>query len=171
MSDTLFYLDITFEKAGQLRGESTVAGFKNQIEIDSWKWGLSVQEVRPDVSQRDGSGVKFETLDVSGYFDTATINLLKALRHRDKFTKARLAMIHAVQPKDRPQELLTIEARNGYVEDLQLDISSGKVAQIKCSLKLSYSNIGVDYHPPTKRRDAHSGRLTFTAEVRGQSDR
>ncbi|MBQ0930377.1 type VI secretion system tube protein Hcp [Ideonella sp. 4Y16] len=171
MSDTLFYLDITFEKAGQLRGESTVAGFKHQIEIDGWKWGMSVQEVRAEVSQRDGSGVKFETLDLSGYFDTATINLLKALRHRDKFTKARLSMIHAVQPKDRPRELLTIEARNGYVEDLQLDINSGKVAQIKCSLKLSYALIGVDYYPTTKRRDEHSGRLTFSAEARGRSDR
>lgn len=166
MSDSLIYLEITFEKANVLKGESTVSGFKKQIELESFKWGMSVDEVRDEGSQRGSSGVKFETLDLVGFFDFSTTGMLTALRERDKIVTANLSVIHAVQPKDRPKELLIIKISDGYVEDLQIDISSGKVTQAKVNLKLSYKEIDVKYFPATRSRDDRGGSVSFNGQVR-----
>ena len=127
MSDTLFFLQIKFDKAGDITGESTMKGFEAQIEVESFRWSMKVKEVREAVANRASNAVSHQNLTLTSWFDLSTTNLLKCLETRDRFSLARLSCVHPIQPEDRPRDIMVIDLRGGYVEDVSLDLSGGKV--------------------------------------------
>ena len=170
MSDTLLYLELTCEQMGLIQGESTVAGFKRQIEIESFKWGMSVGDVKQTVAGREGSAVHCAPLDLVGYFDLSSVNVMLALKNRDKIKTATLSLIHALQPKDKPSHLLRLDISGGYVEDMQFDVESGKAAKLKASLKLSYKQLVFEYFPASTDRSSHRTKgIPFQATAREEA--
>jgi type VI secretion system secreted protein Hcp len=67
-----------FAKIGDIKGESSDAGFKDQIEVLSWSWGVS-QTGSMAYGTGGGQGkASFQDFSFTHYMDKASPNLFKA---------------------------------------------------------------------------------------------
>ncbi|HSI61232.1 MAG TPA: type VI secretion system tube protein Hcp [Ideonella sp.] len=177
MSDTLLYLSIAFD-GDPVPGESVAERFENQIEIDDFRWGMSVkgnrkQTTGPAAQARQAANVAHKNLVLSAFFDTATTALIKCMTQRKKFRLARLTVAHPVNSEERRRkvDVMEIELRQGYVEKVNINASeSGKSGSLKVSYELSYTGVGLNYHPATKNRNVHESLITFSAQVSSSED-
>lgn len=177
MSDTLFYLSIAFD-GDPIAGESVAARFENQIEIDDFRWGMSVkgnrkQTTGPAAQAKQAANVAHKNLTMSAFYDTATSALIKAMTTRKKFRLARLTVAHPVNSEARKRhiDVMEIELRQGYVEKVNITASeSGKSGSLKVSYELSYTGVGINFHPASKNRATHDSLVTFSAQVSQTED-
>jgi hypothetical protein len=67
-----------FLKLGDLKGESPVKGYEDQIQVLSWSWGMS-QTGTTHMGTGGGAGkVNVQDMAVTHYVDTASPNIIKA---------------------------------------------------------------------------------------------
>jgi len=68
----------SFLKLGELKGESVVKGFEDQIQLLAWSWGMS-QSGTTHMASGGGAGkVNVQDLSFTHYVDSSSPNLIKA---------------------------------------------------------------------------------------------
>lgn len=82
----------SFMKFGDLKGESQVKGFEDQIQILAWSWGLSQSGSAHSGSGAGAGKVNVQDLSFTHYVDSATPALINACCKGAHFPKATLTM-------------------------------------------------------------------------------
>jgi len=79
-------------KMGDLKGESQVKGFEDQIQVLAWSWGMS-QSGTTHTGTGGGAGkVNVQDLSFTHYLDSSSPNLMKACATGQHFDDATLTM-------------------------------------------------------------------------------
>jgi type VI protein secretion system component Hcp len=157
MSDTVIYLEIDMGGKKLLAGESTAAGFVDQIEIESFSWGLTAKHT--DLAALKSAKAELRTevrpqhLIVNKHFDLSSTNLAMYAYTRKPFEKATLTfsdlkiqMQGAVTTRSQP--VLTIELLKGFIEDVSVSTAAGQHSiAVKEAVKLSFKEMSLQYSP------------------------
>lgn len=168
------FLKIKFARAGIVEGETTFAGFERQINCLDFKWDMSGKDVpakRASTANQFVRRISMSPVVVTKRFDESSIKLLNCMNSRDKFLWARLAVAHRVQTDGAAREAFAIQIENGFIEDIDLDLSEeGKSMVVEETLTLRYSTIRVDYVPMKSDGTFDKVKKTFVSEVEDDLD-
>lgn len=137
-SHTKLYMKLTGSTQGLIKGESQVAGFKDQIELDDWKWALE-RKADADVSEPSVFGF-------SKVMDRASTAMLSAMRNGEPLT-AVISMEEASQQQFRL--LVTLEGVliTQYDVRAQVQDAGGGVDE---DWHFDYETVRFDYRATTK---------------------
>jgi type VI secretion system Hcp family effector len=162
------FLKIVFAKAGQVKGESTFAGFEDQINCQDRKWGMQGRDVP---NKRGGPGetrrrIRMSPLKLSKRFDESSVKLLNCMNMRDRIVRARFSVAHRVQTSGGLREAFVLELEDGFIEDVDWDLSEeGKSMVVEETLQLRYSRIKVEYAPMNANGTFSNVKKTFATQV------
>lgn len=145
MADTLIFLEIP-----GIKGDSTINGFEDQIELESANWGLSAKHTDKG-SGKVTTDLRPQLLSVSKFFDKASINLCQYMAARKKFDKATLRYVDLqIEPGGAKAVKVMELLLNGdcYVEDFKLDASEGgSSVAVKETVQFTCREIKLTYYP------------------------
>ncbi len=126
-----------FLKIDGIKGESTDARHKDEIDVLSWSWGVSPKE-----EGKVGKRGCVQDLAITKYVDRATPALFAAAAMGTQVASAVLAMRKAGEGQ---QEFLTYTLNQVYVTSVQQSGSGGGALLEQVSLRAS--SIVVSYRP------------------------
>ena len=154
---TQIYLELTMV-GGEVLGESNAGGYETRIDIDSFDFAAigKAKSLKDATSSSVGSNPDFSPVTVTKVFDRASLLIANAMKNRQKFTEAKIAVDQQyIDPewvgKER-NEILILYLYDGYITEVTLRTSEGGTgAEIKETAKLSYQNYRVVYY--AEKRD------------------
>lgn len=167
MAATLLYLNIDFTGTSTV-GESSAANYVDQIEVESFNWGLTAEHKEDMKSRKVNTSVTPECMTIEKYFDKSTTVLTRYMKERKAFKKA---ILHFAEPTlsleadAPPKKVLTVTLENGYVEDIRLSTSaSSKALSVRETVALGYQKLKMEYHPRVIEKDTRGAACTFVTE-------
>ena len=163
MAATLIFLKLYFDNK-PVAGESTALDFEQQIEVESFSWGINAKQNdkrngRPDVRPQQVKLTKF--------FDKASTNLCTQMATRKKFSTARFTFISAVMKdsKEKPRPIMELVLTDGFVEQVNLSASeSGASMSVREEVALSFTKLKLVYHQADLQRAVRAAPTTFDTE-------
>lgn len=163
---TQIYLEVILD-SGSVRGESTVGGYEQQIDIDGFSFAASAKKsALKDINQGVKSNLDLSRVTISKVFDGASILLANALKERAHFERATISVDQqfvlggdSKYSEKIANQILIIDLYDGYIADIKLQTSeSGAGAEIKEDLELTFHNISITYY--AEERSSTSRLLT-----------
>ncbi|MGE0357767.1 MAG: Hcp family type VI secretion system effector [Burkholderiales bacterium] len=127
-----------FLKIDGIKGESTDARHKDEIDVLSWSWGVSPKE-----EGKTGKRGCVQDLAITKYVDRATPALFAAAAMGTQVASAVLTVRKA---GEGPQEFLTLTLNQVYVTSVQQS-GAGGAGQLFEQATLRASTIVVSYRP------------------------
>jgi type VI secretion system secreted protein Hcp len=131
-------------KVGDIRGESTDAKHKDEIDVESWSWGAS----NPAVVAPGGGGgagkVTFADLSFLHRFDRASPLLWRACATG---THIRDATLTAAKPGKEQQEFLVIRMNDVQITAVNASQSSGAGIVPLEQVSMKFTKVEMEYRP------------------------
>lgn len=148
MLSSQVFLQIEFEKAGKVAGNCIVEGFEGWIELGGFGWGLKASG---EANMKRNSRVEFDHFTAAKGYDRATNIFLRCLNAQDKFTAAKVVVVHGAMETGSSLEeraTLVVDLSNGYLTKVDLGVSGGdKSADITENIDLSFQQVKFFYYP------------------------
>lgn len=169
MSTQIFlHLEI---QGGQIHGEATTGGYEGEIEVESFRWGVTATKDPKQDNRSVKPKIKYDTLSVTKLYDKASINMARYLGKNTPFDSAQLIIdhhIHAAGTKKDQNPSLIIDLSDGFIESIKLSISeSDKGATVKEDITLRFRRVDVLYYT-TPDRAARTAAVVFNGPQLGR---
>ena len=151
------FLHLQTKRAGKLKGESRSVGHLDDIEVESWMWGVSSASAMGSVQAN--ARRSYTALTVFKAIDMATTALMSALATNDEVKEAKLTMR---KTGGDPLDYFTIKLAGARIEHVGHEVSASGLARER--IDIVFTKVDVEY----KRQDS-AGRLatnvTFADEI------
>ena len=145
MSGPTMFLKLTV-KGRPVRGDATVAGYEQQIVIDSCNWQTSAEHRSVDGDAR--TTLTHGHLRLGKVFDRASTALYGYIKDSAKVETAALTLVDASLHGDRTLKLMEMELAGCYLESLSArGADAGSVMRVTEEFMLSFETGVLRYHP------------------------
>jgi len=145
----------TFLKLGDLKGESQVKGFEDQIQLLSWSWGMK-QTGTTHIGSGGGTGkVNVGDLHFEHYVDSATPGLISSCCTGAHIPEATLTMRKA---GGTPLDYYIIKLKDVVVSGVSSE-GKEKLEQIKELVSLNFASFEVSYQPQDAKGAKKGGAI------------
>jgi type VI secretion system secreted protein Hcp len=156
----------SFLKLGDLKGESPVKGFEEQIQILAWSWGMS-QSGTTHTGAGGGAGkVSVQDLSFVHNVDAASPSLVLACCNGKHFETATLTMRKA---GEKPLDYLIITLEDIIVTSVSHSGSGGS-DEITESVSLNFSAFEIAYQPQEKTGAKKGGAIEINYDIAGNTN-
>ena len=162
---TQIYLKITLAGGGTIKGDSSAAGYEDQIDIDNFSFSVSAkpQAVKGAGAKQIEANLDFETVSISKVLDRASLQLAMVMgdndtsegagtgRKRKSFKEATISVDQQYVQFERTgkhrNEVVIFSLYDGYIVKTALRTSeSGAGASIREDIELSFHNFEITYY-------------------------
>ena len=151
----------TYLKLGDLKGESQVKGFEDQIQVLAWSWGMSQSGTTHTGSGGGAGKVNVQDLSFTHYIDSASPNLMKACSTGQHFDSATITMRKA---GGSPLDYLVIKLTEIIVTSVSTGGSAGE-DQLTENVSLNFAQFQVDYQPQDAKGAKKGGAISFKYDI------
>lgn len=144
-----------FIKLGDIKGESSDAGHKEEIDVLAWSWGMSNSGSMQ--SGGGGGAGKANVQDVSftKYMDKASPNLIQFCCSGKHFDKAILTLRKA---GDKPLEYFKLTLEDVLITSVSTGGSGGE-DRLTENVTLNFAKFKVSYQPQSKTGGPEGGSI------------
>jgi type VI secretion system secreted protein Hcp len=149
-----------FLKLGDLKGESPVKGFEEQIQILSWSWGMSQTGTTHHGTGGGAGKVSVSDMQVTHYVDSASPGLISACCTGKHFEEAQLTLRKA---GEKPLDYLIIKLKDLIVTNVSQ--SGGGGDQIMESFALNFASFEVAYQPQDNKGAKKGGAVEIKYNI------
>jgi type VI secretion system secreted protein Hcp len=148
-------------KLGDLKGESVVKGFEDQIQLLAWSWGLS-QTGTTHVGSGGGAGkVNVQDLSFTHYVDSASPSLILACCKGNHYKEATIVMRKA---GGDPLPYLTIKLTDLIVTSVSGGSSGGEDSQTE-NVTLNFAAFEYSYQPQDNKGAKKGGAIAVKYDI------
>src|SRR5688572_20944137 len=151
----------TFLKVADIKGESQVKGFEDQIQLLAWSWGMSQTGTTHDGSGSGAGKVNVQDLSFTHYVDASTPTLLLACCKGSHYPEATLTMRKA---GGDPLPYLTIKLTDLIITSVSTGSSSGEDRQTE-NVTLNFAAFEVSYQPQDNKGAKKGGAITVKYDI------
>jgi type VI secretion system secreted protein Hcp len=151
----------SFLKLGDLKGESPVKGFEDQIQLLSWSWGMSHGGTTHHGTGGGAGKVSVGDLSFTHYVDAASPGLILACCNGKHFDEATLTMRKA---GEKPLDYLIIKLKDIIVTSVQQSGSSGGDLVTE-SFSLNFAKFEVAYQPQDAKGAKKGGAIEVKYDI------
>ena len=134
-----------FLKIGDIKGESTDKNHKDEIDVQSWTWGLTQQVIHAIGGETALGRAKFDELQFTHKVDLASTALMLACAGGRHLKDARLT---ARKGGNKPLEYLVITLKDVLITSVR-DAGDAAATGTHETATLIFSSIDVMYTPQT----------------------
>lgn len=151
----------SFLKLGELKGESQVKGFENQIQVLAWSWGMA-QSGTTHIGAGGGAGkVSVQDLSFSYFVDSSTPTLMQACCKGTHYEEATLVMRKA---GGEPLPYLTIKLSDIIVTSVSTGSAAGEEQQV-VNVTLNFAAFEVSYQAQDNKGAKKGGAVTTKYDI------
>ena len=151
----------TFLKMGDLKGDSMVKGFEDQIQLLAWSWGLS-QSGTTHIGSGGGAGkVNVNDLSFTHYVDSSTPKLMEACCKGKHYPEATITMRKA---GGDPLPFLTITLKDIIVTSVSEGGSAGE-EMLTENVTLNFAAFEVSYQAQDNKGAKKGGAVTIKYDI------
>ena len=148
-------------KLGDVKGESQVKGFEEQIQVLAWSWGMQ-QTGTTHLGAGGGAGrVSVNDLSFTHYVDAATPRLIGACCTGKHYEAGTLVVRKA---GGDPFPYLTIKLNDLHITSVSLGSSAGEERQTE-NVTLNFASFELSYQPQDDK-GAKGEAITVTYDIR-----
>ena len=152
-----------FLQLDKLKGESIVKGFEDQIQVQSWAWGM-MQSGTTHRGTGGGAGkVDVTDIQINKRVDTSSPALADACCRGVHFEKAVLTMRKAAGKGD-PLNYLVITMEDVIVTNLSFSGAEG-MDEVSESLALNFAKYTFSYQPQKEDGSKKGGAIDTTYDI------
>ncbi|HKE97191.1 MAG TPA: type VI secretion system tube protein Hcp [Povalibacter sp.] len=151
----------TFMKLGDLKGESQVKGFEDQIQILAWSWGMSQTGTTHHGSGGGAGKVNVQDLSFTHFVDSATPSLIQACCKGAHYPEATITMRKA---GGDPLPYLVIKLTDIIVTSCSEGGSSGEDLLTE-NVTLNFAAFEVSYQPQDNKGAKKGGAITTKYDI------
>lgn len=151
-ADILLYVQTKY--AGKLKGEATVPGHADEIQLVGWHWGVTASSALGDTQAH--ARRSYSALTVHKRIDSATTALMSALVRNDEVKEAKLTMRRAGGDQE---EYFLITLKRARVTSVQHDADAAGNARE--TVTFAFAEVEVEYRPQ-RASGLRGGSTTFT---------
>jgi type VI secretion system secreted protein Hcp len=151
----------SFLKLGDLKGESQVKGFEDQIQVLAWSWGMSQMGTTHTGSGSGAGRVNVNDLSFTHYVDAATPSLIFACCTGKHYEEATLVMRKA---GGEPLPYLTIKMKDLIVTSVSTGSSSGEERQTEI-VALNFASFELSYQPQDNKGAKKGGAISISYDI------
>lgn len=149
----------SFLKLGDVKGESQVKGFEDQIQVLAWSWGMQ-QTGANHMGGGGGAGrVNVNDLSFTHYVDAATPRLIGACCTGKHYQAATLVVRKA---GGEPLPYLTIKLNDVQITSVSLGSSAGEERQ---NVTLNFASFELSYQPQDNKGGKKGEAITVTYDI------
>ena len=150
-----------FLKLGDLKGESPVEGFEEQIQVLSWSWGMS-QTGTTHLGTGGGAGkVNVQDMAVTHYMDTASPSIVQACCNGKHFPEAIMTLRKA---GENPLEYLTLTLSDVIITSVSDGGSEGEERNTE-NFTLNFGKFKYSYQPQDNKGAKAGGAIEYEADI------
>ena len=150
-----------FLKIAELKGESPVKGYENQIQVLAWSWGMS-QTGTTHHGTGGGTGkVNVQDLSFTQYVDTSTPNMVLACCKGTHYSEATLTLRKA---GGDALPYLIIKLTDLIVTSVSTGGSGGEEQQT-ANVTLNFAAFEVSYQAQDKKGAKSGGAVTVKYDI------
>jgi type VI protein secretion system component Hcp len=146
MSTSLLLLELP-----GVTGDCSIVGFSGHIALESFSWGLHADSTKSDAKgEKAKISVKFEKLQFSKYYDSASIQLCNLMNSDTKIEKG--VVLKFVDPtsagsNSKFESIMEMELKEVYIESISLRASeSGKAISVTEDVVMSFHEVALRYY-------------------------
>jgi type VI secretion system secreted protein Hcp len=151
----------TFLKLGDLKGESQVKGFEDQIQVLAWSWGMAQSGTTHTGSGGGAGKVNVSDLTFTHQIDSATPNLIKSVCTGQHFPEATLTMRKA---GGTPLDYYVIKLKDIIVTSVTTGGSRGEEV-ITENVSLNFAEFEVSYQPQDNKGAKKGGAIVAKYDI------
>jgi type VI secretion system secreted protein Hcp len=138
-----YVMKLKLEKAGEVKGECEVEGFKGQLEIDSFAWGV----VNPGrLGRHEGSDSTAQDFNCTMTTCTASPVLMQSCATGDPIKECTVTLLKTVGAQ-KPEAYMTWKVSEAFISSYQIGGSSGVPTD---SFSINFKKIEVEFKEQTK---------------------
>jgi type VI protein secretion system component Hcp len=174
-SQTQIFLDLSIS-GNRVRGEATIQGFEDQIEIDDLKFEVKASAASPKQGDKKlSTRLEPGALTFSKVYDKSSNNLMRNASSQLEFDYAKITVNQAMIESEGTQRdpILVIELWEGVIKSVNLSMSgSGISSVLKEDVVLTYKEVRFENHfsAQTQRNRIASAATVFHAKVKGADE-
>lgn len=151
----------SFLKLGDLKGESIVKGFEDQIQLLSWSWGMT-QSGTTHTGLGGGAGkVNVSDLTLTKYTDSASPNLFSACCTGKHFESAIITMRKS---GGQPLDYLKLTLTDIIVTSVSTGGSGGEDL-LSENVSLNFAQFKYEYQPQDAKGGKKGGAITASYNI------
>jgi len=151
----------SFLKLGDLKGDSQVKGFENQIQLLAWSWGMS-QTGTTHIGSGGGAGkVNVQDLSFTHYVDSAAPAMIAACCTGKHYPEATITMRKA---GGDPLPYLTIKLTDLIITSVSTGSSSGEDQQTE-NVTLNFAAFEYTFQPQDNKGAKKGGAITVKYDI------
>lgn len=150
-----------FLQLGDLKGESQVEGFEDQIQVLSWSWGMSQTGTTHQGSGGGAGKVNVQDMAITHYVDTASPNIIMACCSGKHFPEAKLTLRKA---GEEALEYLVIELKDLIVTSVSTGGSDGEERNTE-NFTLNFGKFKYSYQPQDNKGAKAGGAIDYEADI------
>jgi type VI secretion system secreted protein Hcp len=151
----------TFFKMDDVKSESQVKDFAEQVQVLAWSWGLSQSGTTHHGSGGGAGKVNVNDLSFTHYVDAATPKLIDAVCRGKHFTEATLTMRKA---GGSPLPFLIIKLTDIIVTGVSEGGSAGE-EQLTENVSLNFAAFEVSYQAQDNKGAKKGGAVTAKYDI------
>ena len=151
------YLHVQTKRAGKVKGEVTVTGHTDDIQVRGWTWGAAAGSALG--SAQATARRTYKHLTVSKRIDSASTALLSALATNDEVKEAKLTMCKA---GGKALDYYKLTLKGARV--VNIEITVGADGQPTELVSFAFTKVEVEY-TPQQRIGIGAGASTFADEL------
>jgi type VI secretion system secreted protein Hcp len=136
-----------FFKIDDIKGESVDSGHPDEIEVQSWNWGMSQSGTAHSGTGAGGGKVSIQDLSFTKYVDKSSPNLIKLCCSGKPFQSAQLTVRKAGGTK--PLEYIKIKLSDGLISSVTFGGGHGE-ERLTETVALNFASFTYEYTPQTK---------------------
>jgi type VI secretion system secreted protein Hcp len=144
----------SFLKLGDLKGESPVKGFEEQIQILAWAWSMSQQGTTHHGTGGGAGKVDVQDLSFTHRVDSASPGLVAACCTGKHFEEATLTMRKA---GEKPLDYLIIKLKDIIVTNVSQQGGGGD--EIMENFALNFASFEIAYQPQDNKGAKKGGAI------------
>lgn len=151
----------TFAKIGDIKGESMVKGFEDQIQLLAWSWGMSQAGTTHHGSGGGAGKVNVNDLSFTHYVDTATPKFMEACCKGKHYPEATITMRKA---GGDPLPFMTIKLTDCIVTSVSDGGSAGE-EQLTENVTLNFAAFEVEYQAQDNKGAKKGGAVAIKYDI------
>ena len=151
----------SFLKLGDLKGESQVKGFENQIQILAWSWRMSQSGTTHHGTGGGAGKVNVQDLSFTHYLDSSSPALMLACCKGSHYPEATLTMRKA---GGDPLPYLVIKLKDIIVTSVSGGGSGGEDQQTE-NVTLNFAAFEVSYQPQDNKGAKKGGAIEIKYDI------
>jgi type VI secretion system secreted protein Hcp len=151
------FLHLQAKRAGKIKGESVAPGHEDDIQVRSWRWGVSSAAA---IGSVQATGRRSYTgLTVVKHIDAATTPLMSALATNDEIKEAKLTMRKAGEGQI---DYFLITLKGARVSQLEHQVdATGEAMEV---VTILFTKVEVEYRTQ-KSTGGRGGSTVFQDEI------